>query len=430
MEQIIVWNIRVAIYWLIFATAYGLLLKRHVQPGFNRFYMLGSVLLSMLLALIPASWFEFSGVGNTAVAVQLPEIVIQAGQQVNVGNQFVQKVVVSFPVIAITLMVVSAGMALFLLLRLLYLFGIILFNERRHLDGMTWVQLKENKAPFSFFHWVFASEALQHDERFIQIIAHEKAHARRVHSLDVLFFEMLQLMFWYHPAFYFYRSEIKAMHEFEADAIALSQTNKIVYQKALLDLSLGGEIILLTNPFNVSLIKKRMLMMNQKQGDQPARIWLKMLTIVPFVLMAVIIQSCDFSAKEEQEMAVQQEVPAESPKMAENVPAEIVQDSVFTVVEVMPEFPGGANAMMKYVSENIHYPEIAKNKGIQGRVFVNFVVEKDGKVSDVKVLRGIGGGCDEEAIRVVAAMPNWTPGTQRGEAVRVSFNLPIKFALN
>ena len=102
---------------------------------------------------------------------------------------------------------------------------------------------------------------------------------------------------------------------------------------------------------------------------------------------------------------------------------------IFMVVESMPEFPGGEPALYKYLAENIKYPQMAKESGIQGRVFVTFVVERDGRVTDVRVLRGIGGGCDEEAIRVVADMPKWTPGKQRGKPVRVQYNLPVKFTL-
>jgi len=102
---------------------------------------------------------------------------------------------------------------------------------------------------------------------------------------------------------------------------------------------------------------------------------------------------------------------------------------IFTVVESMPGFPGGDHAIIKYLGNNINYPEMARESGIQGRVFVTFVVEKDGQVSNVKVLRGIGGGCDEEAIRVVQQMPNWIPGKQRNIPVRVQFNLPIRFVL-
>ncbi len=108
---------------------------------------------------------------------------------------------------------------------------------------------------------------------------------------------------------------------------------------------------------------------------------------------------------------------------------EIGEEVIFQVVEDNPEFPGGMGELYKFLGQNTKYPPIAKESGIQGRVFVNFVVEKDGSISNVKVLRGIGGGCDEEAIRVVKSMPRWKPGKQRGKAVRVSFNLPIKFTL-
>jgi TonB family protein len=102
---------------------------------------------------------------------------------------------------------------------------------------------------------------------------------------------------------------------------------------------------------------------------------------------------------------------------------------VLMVVEKMPEYPGGDKEMYKFIASNIEYPAKAKKKGIQGRVYVTFVIERDGTVSDVRILRGIGGGCDEEAIRVVKAMPKWSPGMQKGKLVRVQYNLPISFKL-
>jgi len=108
---------------------------------------------------------------------------------------------------------------------------------------------------------------------------------------------------------------------------------------------------------------------------------------------------------------------------------EVEEMEIFTVVESMPDFPGGDAARMKFLQENIKYPQMARESGIQGTVYVTFVVEPNGSVSDVRVLRGIGGGCDEEAIRVIKMMPNWKPGQQRGKPVRVQFNMPIKFTL-
>ena len=108
---------------------------------------------------------------------------------------------------------------------------------------------------------------------------------------------------------------------------------------------------------------------------------------------------------------------------------EIVEAEIFKVVEEMPEFPGGTAKMMEYIQKNIKYPMMARESDIQGRVFVNFVVEPNGTITNVTVMRGIGGGCDEEALRVVQSMPNWKPGKQRGSAVRCSFTVPIIFKL-
>lgn len=108
---------------------------------------------------------------------------------------------------------------------------------------------------------------------------------------------------------------------------------------------------------------------------------------------------------------------------------EVVEEQIFTVVENDPEFPGGMDALYKYLAQNIKYPQLARDNNITGRVYVTFVVEKDGSIANPKVLRDIGGGCGQEAIRVVKSMPKWTPGKQRGKAVRVQFNLPVNFSL-
>lgn len=105
------------------------------------------------------------------------------------------------------------------------------------------------------------------------------------------------------------------------------------------------------------------------------------------------------------------------------------EDEVFIVVEEDPEFPGGLTALSQFIADNIKYPQLAKENNITGRVFVSFVVEKDGRVGQVKILRDIGGGCGNEAVRVVKLMPKWKPGKQRGKPVRTQFNLPVNFEL-
>jgi protein TonB len=125
----------------------------------------------------------------------------------------------------------------------------------------------------------------------------------------------------------------------------------------------------------------------------------------------------------------------ENTKNIEIAPVKIEEEEdetetqIFTVVENEPEFPGGMEALYKYLAQNIKYPQLARDNNITGKVYVTFVVEKDGSIANPKVLRDIGGGCGAEAIRVVKSMPKWTPGKQRGKAVRVQFNLPVNFNL-
>lgn len=108
----------------------------------------------------------------------------------------------------------------------------------------------------------------------------------------------------------------------------------------------------------------------------------------------------------------------------------VAEAEIFIVVEESAEFPGGGDAArIKFLQDNLVYPQMAKENGIQGKVYTTFVVERDGSITDIKILRGIGGGCDEEAIRVIKLMPKWKPGKQRGKPVRQQFNLPIEFVL-
>jgi len=147
-----------------------------------------------------------------------------------------------------------------------------------------------------------------------------------------------------------------------------------------------------------------------------------------------VLEIVENDAKIENEVSINAESDEKTVVEEYKAPAveekEVEETEIFTVVEENPGFPGGDEARIQFLQSNMKYPSMARESGIQGKVYVTFVVEKNGNVTDVKILRGIGGGCDEEAIRVVKAMPKWTPGKQRGKSVRVQFNLPIQFTLN
>jgi len=171
-------------------------------------------------------------------------------------------------------------------------------------------------------------------------------------------------------------------------------------------------------------IQEEMIEITQHEKPPPPPAPPQQTTVIEIVEDDMEIEDeIEIDVEADQETEVEEYVPVDEEDEADEA-------VIFTVVESMPDFPGGDMARIKYLNENIKYPQMARESGIQGRVFVTFVVEKNGSVTDVKVLRGIGGGCDEEAIRVIENMPKWNSGKQRGKAVRVQFNMPILFKLN
>ena len=146
-------------------------------------------------------------------------------------------------------------------------------------------------------------------------------------------------------------------------------------------------------------------------------------------MITVVDNNEEIESEIDIDVNVEEDEPIEPTIPIDIIEEEIVEELPFIIVENMPTFPGGEKKMLEYVAKNVKYPQLAKEVGTQGRVFVSFVVEKDGSITNVTILRGIGSGCDEEAIRVVKSMPKWNPGLQCGRAVRVSCNLPINFKL-
>ena len=162
------------------------------------------------------------------------------------------------------------------------------------------------------------------------------------------------------------------------------------------------------------------------QLSKPAKVLnqVRYLAFLPVVLALTFLFACQTESKKLEDI-----LPPENVEATDAV-LQIDEDPIFQVVEVNPEFPGGNEARIRFLQENMRYPAEAREKSIQGTVFVTFVVEKDGSLSGAKILRGIGGGCDEEVLRIVEMMPKWTPGKQRGQNVRVQFNMPIRFTLS
>ncbi|MEQ9376944.1 MAG: TonB family protein [Imperialibacter sp.] len=268
---------------------------------------------------------------------------------------------------------------------------------------------------FSFFNHVFIGQLSNLDEHSKnKIIAHELAHYKEWHSLDILFVELLRILFWFNPSIYMLKKALVETHEYRADELSISKGEEQVYCSLIARLALNGAGYHIANHFNKSLTLKRIAMI---KSDKLKVRWWKLAAIAPVGLLFFFFVSC------EQQSATE-------PIGEIEVATDDAAKEIFTVVEELPAFPGGMTSLYKYFSTNLTYPPQAKAAGTEGKVFVEFVVGKDGKVSDVKAIKGIGSGCDEEAIRVIASSPDWVAGRQRGKSVRTRLILPIYFTLS
>lgn len=176
----------------------------------------------------------------------------------------------------------------------------------------------------------------------------------------------------------------------------------------------------------VEVIEEEMVEITKQEQPKPQIQTPKpQVTQIQVVEDDVEVEDIELNAEVDQNEVLEEYV-YEAPEIEEE---EIQEEEVFLSVEENPEYPGGPAKLLEYVQKNLKYPMMARESDIQGRVFVGFVVEKDGSISNVRVLRGIGGGCDEEAVRVVQSLPKFKPGKQRGNPVRVQYTLPIVFKL-
>lgn len=174
-------------------------------------------------------------------------------------------------------------------------------------------------------------------------------------------------------------------------------------------------------------------MMNKKRTEGVMRA--KYLLLLPAVAVLIAMgDSCTSKKSDDTKTAepAKMETPAEQPAAETpqaSAPTTEIEGQVFTVVETMPEFPGGQSALLDFLAKSIKYPIEAQEKGLQGRVTCSFVVTKEGKIVNAEVMRGVDPSLDAEALRVINSMPDWTPGKQKGEPVNVKYTVPVTYRL-
>ncbi|KAF5029122.1 hypothetical protein DSECCO2_651920 [anaerobic digester metagenome] len=283
--------------------------------------------------------------------------------------------------------------------------------------------LPENEQAFSFFNMIFIPQ----NQMFTAISLHEEQHARLHHSADLILSGILSVLFWINPLYWLLSKELRSIHEFQADRAVIDKgTDMVQYQQILLSAAVGHYPGLPVSQLRPSFIKTRIIIMKQNKKFRKTAI-----RLIPALMLAVgalWFTGCG-SKSNTDDKAAKDSTSTEVTASESQTSTETASGEVFETAEVMPEYPGGNEAMSAFMVKNIKYPEAAKSKGVQGTVYISFVVGSDGKVTDVEVQKSVAPDLDAEALRVVKMMPDWKPAENKGKPVAVNMTLPVTFKL-
>ena len=413
---------------ILFYALYKLVCTRDTFFRSRRFILIVSLVLPFILPFIDVrEWLESRDrmimLTHFDYSAVLPEIVVgseaaETGNRVFVLSEWIGYLYLAGVLVLLVRLVVQA----FSLSRL------IVRMPEKEINGVRVKCLNDPSGPFSFFRWIFMNPAAVKEDEISEILTHEMAHVKQHHSVDVLLAEMVSICCWINPFAWLLKREVRLNLEFLADRKVMEAGFATKsYQYHLLGLAYNHKYGL-SNNFNFSHLKRRIIMMNKKKSNAAGHIKYALFVLPAFALLIAGNISCSQDASQTED--AKEEVVAPVSPEAKEAPADsTAKEEVFMVAEQMPEYPGGMKEMLKFLQENVKYPENAMKNNVQGRVIVQFVVEKDGTPTEFKVLRSVDPDLDAEALRVMKAMPKWKPGMQKGQVVRVKFTVPVSFKL-
>lgn len=413
---------------ILFYAFYKLVCTRDTFFRSRRFILIVSLVLPFILPFIDVrEWLESRDrmimLTHFDYSAVLPEIVV-GSEAAETGNRvFVLSEWIGYLYLAgVLVLLVRLAVQAFSLYRL------IVRMPEKEINGVCIKCLNDPSGPFSFFGWIFMNPAAVKEDEISEILTHEMAHVKQHHSVDVLLAEIVSICCWMNPFAWLLKREVRLNLEFLADRKVMEAGFATKsYQYHLLGLAYNHKYGL-SNNFNFCHLKQRIIMMNKKKSNDAGHIKYALFVLPAFALLVAGNISCSQDASQTED--AKEEVVAPVSPEAKEAPADsTAKEEVFMVAEQMPEYPGGMKEMLKFLQENVKYPENAMKNNVQGRVIVQFVVEKDGTPTEFKVLRSVDPDLDAEALRVMKAMPKWKPGMQKGQVVRVKFTVPVSFKL-
>ena len=415
MNEFFIYTGKAAVYLMVFHLFYRGLLAHDTAYRRNRIFLLLSLLCSVTLPLLTIRTEKPLDIQS------INEVFIIAAGGTAVSSSGDRTVLQWIYVVYLSGVIVAAAIFLFNIGRLLVLIARYRVKNSRIISLRSGITMA-----YSAFGFIFLNKNLS-DEHAREVIRHEMNHIRSHHFLDVLFSECIAILQWFNPFIYLLKKELRGIHEFEADRSCLDQgADQAYYQQMLMSLVFNTRLALFPNHFSgPSQIKKRILMMKKNRSN--GWVNLKLIMVIPVIMLVMLaFSACKESDRKEAAAPVSDETSA---AQVTEIPDSIPSD-VYMVADEMPRFPGGDEALMKFINDRVRYPEEAKKNGVQGKVIVRFCVKDDGSVGYVSVLKQADPQLDAEAMRVVRMMPRWTPGKQDGKPVNVWYIVPITFQLN
>ncbi len=416
--------IKFSLSLLGFLLFYKLVLEREKMHQINRVLLLFALVFSLV---IPFVNFEFTS-ESPIIQQAIPSYVLP---EIFIGNEF-EKTPTLFTLENALWSIYWFVFSVFLfrfIRNLILLLRKINGSEKIKKDGFILVLIPQKIPPHSFWNYVFINRN-EYEKNLIdeKLFVHEKAHITQKHSLDILFVEVLQVVFWFHPFVYLYKKAIKLNHEFLADQKVNETFREVVqYQELLLQKAVGNTLVPIASNLNYSITKKRFIMMTK--NTPTIRLVSKLLFSMVLFLSVFFTFSVQVKAQANENIPVEERQKLFN-SMSDVEPESFTEEQanqeeqIYTSVEVMPEYPGGINEFRKFVMSNFKTPKL--DEDLKGMVVVQFVVEKDGSLSNIKAVRDLGHGTAEEAVRVVGLSKKWKPGIQDGITVRVNYTLPIQ----
>lgn len=449
-----IYSVKVAVCLALFYLFHKLLMSRDTFHTFNRFAILSMMLLSLVLPLVHLSLDSEAGINRGTVVLEglvAQTVVDDGGNGVGEGMTLTQVLLATY-VLGVVLFVGKALLSVGSLLRLIRRARCV---EVR--NGIRIYTMQGDISPFSWFRYIIMSEKDWQENRR-EIVLHEMAHIRRCHSMDVAVCNMMIVFQWYNPAAWLLKRELQTLHEYEADEAVLSAgVDATHYQMLLIRKAVGERLFSMANNLNHNSLKKRITMMKIKRTNPVQKA--KIAFVLPLAAMTVAAFASqkveNLSEKVEQESeafssvsdnpvvrAVGETAHVAAVKVQEDKALEeatslsMASDTAETksgkefpcIPETFPQFPGGHIALVEYLSKNIKFPKEKEKENVRARVVASFTVDKDGSITDAKIVRSQGEAFDNEALRVINGMPKWIPGTQNGKAVRVKYILPVTFS--